>query len=274
MSQLVSHSHAVNAIRRILKPLVRLLLRYQVTYQALLPLLKQTYVEVAEQEFTLPDKAQTDSRISLLTGVHRKDVRKFREQDASLEGAPVSVSMGGQMVAYWLSAPGYQSKGRPVRLPLRSEGQTPSFEQLVQQVVHGDIRPRAVLDEWLALGVVKQDDDGLLCLQQEAFIPRSGEPELLFYLGRNVADHLQVASDNLTAAQPRIERSVCYAGLSEQAVDELHQLYRQQAGELLKHINQEALRLKQEQPGDQRMNAGVFFTDDVAAVNKSRSEPS
>jgi hypothetical protein len=274
MSQLVSHSHAVNAIRRILRPLVRLLLRYQVTYQALLPLLKQTYVEVAEQEFTLPDKAQTDSRISLLTGVHRKDVRKFREQDASLEGAPVSVSMGGQMVAYWLSAPGYQSKGHPVRLPLRSEGQTPSFEQLVQQVVHGDIRPRAVLDEWLALGVVKQDDDGLLCLQQEAFVPRSGEPELLFYLGRNVADHLQVASDNLTAAQPRIERSVCYAGLSEQAVDELHQLYRQQAGELLKHINQEALRLKQEQPGDQRINAGVFFTDDVAVANKSRSEPS
>lgn len=257
---MTSHPYAVNAVRRILTPLVRLLLRYQVTYSALLPLLKQVYVEVAEHDFALPDKAQTDSRISLLTGVHRKDVRRLRtETDGEDAHAPVSVSMGGQMVAYWLSAPGYQSKGQPLRLPLKAKAGKPSFEQLVEAVAHGDIRPRAVLDEWLALGVVHQFDDGLLALKQEAFIPRSGEQELLFFLGRNVADHLQVAAENIQSDSPMLERSVYYGGLSEQAAHQLHDLYRQQASDVLKRMNQEALRLKDSDPGEYRINAGTYF---------------
>lgn len=271
MSLITSHPHAVNAVKRILKPLVRLLLRYQVTYSTLLPLLKQVYVEVAEQDFALPDKAQTDSRISLLTGVHRKDVRRLRVDVANSDGdqAPVSVSMGGQMVAYWLSAPGYQAKGQPKRLPLKGEAGQPSFEALVQAVVHGDIRPRAVLDEWLALGIVQQYDDGLLGLKQEAFVPRSGEQELLFFLGRNVADHLQVAASNLDTESPRLERSVYYGGLSPQAVEQLHDAYRQHVSEALKLINQQALELKQSSPGNCRINAGAYFAEDQQQGSKT-----
>ena len=71
-----------------------------ITYTYLADLLKGVFVEVADREFCIEGKAQTDSRISLLTGVHRKDVRRLRELEAnSAEEIPPVVSLGAQLVA-------------------------------------------------------------------------------------------------------------------------------------------------------------------------------
>ena len=68
-------SSLVAALIRLLRPLVKLLLYHGITYPFLADLLKSVYVEVADREFPVEGKKQTDSRVSLLTGVHRKDVK-------------------------------------------------------------------------------------------------------------------------------------------------------------------------------------------------------
>ncbi|MDP1635270.1 MAG: DUF6502 family protein, partial [Gallionellaceae bacterium] len=68
----------ISAVRHLLRPLVKLLLTHSITFPFLSDLLKSIYVEVATEEFRLQDKPQTDSRISLLSGVHRKDVKNLR----------------------------------------------------------------------------------------------------------------------------------------------------------------------------------------------------
>jgi hypothetical protein len=73
----------LSALRRLLRPLVKLLTAQGLTYPMLADLLKQIYVDVAVREFALGEAAPTDSRVSLLTGVHRKDVKRLR-------GAPVT----------------------------------------------------------------------------------------------------------------------------------------------------------------------------------------
>src|SRR4028118_1391499 len=73
-------------LARLLRPLVRLLIRNGITFPAVTELLRELYVNVAEHDFTLPGKDQTDSRVSLLTGVHRKEVRRLRGA-----GAPANV---------------------------------------------------------------------------------------------------------------------------------------------------------------------------------------
>ena len=70
----------VNAIRKLLRPLVRLMLTFQITYPFVINLLKAIYVEVAEEEFKVAGKRPSDSRINLLTGVHRKDVKRLRTE--------------------------------------------------------------------------------------------------------------------------------------------------------------------------------------------------
>ena len=64
----------MTAVRKVLRPLVRLLINFRITFPQLSEILKSVYVEVANEEFRLPDKAQTDTRLSFLTGVHRKDI--------------------------------------------------------------------------------------------------------------------------------------------------------------------------------------------------------
>jgi hypothetical protein len=58
----------VAAVRRILAPMVRVLIHFGVTFPSLSVLLKGVYVEQAERHFRLSGKAMTDSRVTLLTG--------------------------------------------------------------------------------------------------------------------------------------------------------------------------------------------------------------
>ena len=60
----------LTALQRVLKPLIRLALAQGINYQMLLESLKVVFVQVAEEEFKLSEREQTDSRISLLTGLH------------------------------------------------------------------------------------------------------------------------------------------------------------------------------------------------------------
>jgi Family of unknown function (DUF6502) len=144
------------AIVRLLRPLVRVLIAHGVTFPMLAQLLKDIYVGVAEEAFPLSGKAQTDSRLSLLTGVHRKDVRALRGRGRAGDRPSPVVSRNAQMMAIWAGAADYlDARGRPRALP--RTGGRPSFESLVESVSK-DIRPRVVLDEWQRLGLIRIDE--------------------------------------------------------------------------------------------------------------------
>ncbi len=150
----------VRALRRVLRPLVRLLLAHQITYPFLANLLKTVYVELAERELAIPDKPQTISRLSLLTGIHRKDVKRLREEPLENDAPPPVVSLGAQLVARWTAVEAFLDENdhpRPLaRLP--GSANQPGFDDLVASVSK-DIRARAVLDEWLRLGIAHIDED-------------------------------------------------------------------------------------------------------------------
>src|SRR6478609_12063294 len=88
----------VSALRRLLRPIIRLAIHYGLTFPSLAELLKSVYVEVADEEFQIDGKVQTDSRVSMLTGVHRKDVKRLRsEAAAQTREVPKSISLGAQI---------------------------------------------------------------------------------------------------------------------------------------------------------------------------------
>jgi len=67
----------LKAARRLLRPLVRLMMRSGITFPIVADLMRSLFVEVASQELLTDARARTDSRISLLTGVHRKEIRRL-----------------------------------------------------------------------------------------------------------------------------------------------------------------------------------------------------
>ena len=70
---------------RILAPLVRLLIAKGVTFQMASEVLKQVYVRVAQKQFADDDEA-TGTKLSLLTGLNRKEIRRLRGDGLRLRG--------------------------------------------------------------------------------------------------------------------------------------------------------------------------------------------
>ncbi|WP_284383709.1 DUF6502 family protein [Litoribrevibacter albus] len=271
------------ALKKLLRPLVRLLLSFQITLPYLIELLKRTYVEVAEEDFKLDNKKQTDTRISLLTGVHRKDTRRLRHPDHHEDIPEATTSIGAQLVAHWVSQSEYlDEQGEPKRLPLKAEqAGDADFESLVASVCKQDIRARVVLDEWQRLGMASLIDGKWVELNKKAFIADTSLDEKAFFFGMNLSDHLEAASQNLRSDRPPfIERCVYYDGLNDDAIQELQRMAEAQGMEMLQSLNKRALELRQQQVGAepspaeqspaepsvadssghcQRMNLGFYF---------------
>lgn len=266
------------ALRRLLRPLVRLLLGLQVTYPQLAGLLKEIFVEVGERDFRLRGKNQTDSRVSLLTGIHRKDVKRLRQAGRVETGVPASLSLGEQIHSRWIRESAWlDDEGHPRPLPRQASPGGLSFEALVESVSR-DIRPRSVLDEWLRLGVAHVDDDGNVVLDASAFVPSKGFDEKAFYLGRNVADHIAAAAHNLAGeGEPFIERSVHYNRLSEASGRELQRLSEEQGMAALETINRRAAELQaqdRDEPGnDQRINFGIYVFQKPEDADANGGDP-
>jgi hypothetical protein len=253
----------VGALRRLLRPVIRLAIHYGLTYPSLAEMLKSVYVEVADDEFQIDGKPQTDSRVSMLTGVHRKDVKRLRSEGAAeTRELPKSVSLGAQIAATWSGRSEYLTRdGEPRPLPRLSATETqPSFDSLVRSVSR-DIRSRVVLDEWLRLGVVSMDGEDVV-LNRAAFVPASGFEEKAFYLGQNLHDHAAAIAHNVIVPQaPMLERCVHYDGVEADSIADLSRIAETWGMKALRAVNSKVLERGAEQSGPDkwRMNFGLYF---------------
>src|SRR6056300_100251 len=260
------NSAVITALRKVLRPLVKFMVANQITYTYLSNILKAIYVDVAEKDFPVAGKKQTDSRINLLTGVHRKDVKRLRAEPDSQDSRPANISIGSQLVARWVGDKSLlNSDNSPRKLPLQDDNEfsNKSFEGLVTNIAKGDIRPRVVLDELMRLDLVELDPDHNVILKTKAFTPNRGQEEKLFFFGKNMQDHLCAGVHNLSGEQPPFfDRSVYYDELSADSVAQLKELADELGMEALIKMNEKALALQTADQGSAdahfRMNFGVF----------------
>ena len=273
MARAKRHSHNGNgappavlqAVERALRPVVALLLDQGVGLPALVEMLKGIYVQTAEASLAGDARGASDSRVSVMSGVHRKDVRRLRRAPAGAPRPPAAVLRGAQLVAQWSARREFRdARGRPARLArLKSDGGARSFEALAASVTR-DVGPRALLDELLRLGIVRLDSRDRVCLNQGAFVPARGLEEKAYYYGKNLHDHAAAAARNLKGgADPLLERSVHYAAVSEHSAKELEQLARKAGMRALEQVNRVAFDRKQRDRragnGGHRVHFGVYF---------------
>lgn len=255
----------LTALQRVLKPLVRLSLAQGINYQMLLETLKIVFVQVAEEDFKLAQREQTDSRISLLTGLHRKDVHRLRDHPDSALSQSSLVTLGSQLVGMWISDADFvDADGKPKPLArLASAGGDISFERLVARVSK-DIRARPVLDEWVRVGVVRIDENDCVRLNTDAFVPSVGFEEKLFFFQQNMHDHAAATAHNLMNLTPSmLERCVYYDGLTLTAINELKALAESEGMTALKAVNARAIELQAASlnavDADQRFTYALYF---------------
>ncbi|WP_152604118.1 DUF6502 family protein [Methylotenera sp. G11] len=157
-------SSAMTEIEHYLKPMARQCINSRLDYRQISEIFKTVLVSIAESEFTIAGKSQTDSRISLLTGVHRKDVRRLLSQ---VQNKTLARQHGliTQIITVWLETPELIGKdGTPKPIPRHPQkGYATSFTELAETLTR-DIHVRALWDECINSGVVSLTDDGMVHL--------------------------------------------------------------------------------------------------------------
>jgi hypothetical protein len=233
-----SHNALVAAIFRLLRPLVRLLLRQGIPYGVMADVVKQVYVDVAFQEFGLPRRKQSVSRVSIITGLSRKEVARLRQLDRwDDHEAMQQYNRAARVISAWVREPAFHdASGRPALLPV--EGDDASFSALVRRY-SGDMPVRAILDELLRVGAVEQLADGSIRLLARSYVPAAGEVEKLEILGSDVADLIATIDWNLhcSPSEAYFQRKVQYDNLPVEVMPTLRTLARERAQALLEQLD-------------------------------------
>lgn len=268
-----------DAFKRILRPLVRVMLARGMHYPAIAEMLKSLFVEIADKEFKLDSKRQTDSRVSLLSGVHRKDVKRLRRGiPYAGKSSEVRISLDAQIIAAWNATPAYvDEEGIPKPLArFAQDGGEQSYEALVKKV-STDIHPRAVLDEWLRRGIAAINEKNEIYLKTEAFIPAAGDTEKLFYFGHDLHDHAAASAHNmLNRGEPMLERCVHYDILDAKSVATIQEFATKQGMRALRAVNKhaaEAVATRDNAPENvARITFGVYFYHEQRPASEATTD--
>lgn len=249
----------LQAALAMLRPAVRLLLHAGVDYPRLSASLKGVFIAQALAAIEQSRQAVTDSAVSLLSGVHRRDVRAWR-LTGQPAGAGKPVAASARVFARWVGDAAYvDAQGAPRELP--RTGAAPSFESLVRAVTQ-DVHPFTVLQEWIRLGVAQVDVRGeqeWVVPARADFVPPAGSPDALELLAANVADHGAAAVSNVLGGEPMLEQSVYAAGVSPASAAQLHALARTLWAQARSRMIEEATRLHQADQGGGERGIRVRF---------------
>jgi len=268
-----------NAILVMLRPLARILLKCGIGFREFSELAKIAFVDTASKEYGIRGRPTNISRVAVMTGLTRKEVRRIRDL-ISVDAPPTEIKVTplAHVLRRWHSEPRYtDSDGLPLPLPFDSET-GPSFSQLVREF-GGDIPPGAMRTEFKRVGAVKEDESGRLDAIRRIARPDGLDDRVVTYLLHgayplfcNIAHNLDCEPGTttwpqLTTYSRRINKQdtvrllrVCRDRLEESAAsfDDLFLAY-------------EALNDKESVGSDiepASVAVGMFYYEESEAVNK------
>ncbi|MDU8928446.1 DUF6502 family protein [Alisedimentitalea sp. MJ-SS2] len=236
---------------QILAPLARLAVARGVVFSDLMERLKGHYVRAAMQ---LAEGKPTDSRLSVMTGLQRRDIARLKE----FKSKPRKPNPLTRLVALWQTDKTYAPGGTP--LPLPRSGDAPSFDSLAR-AIRQDVHPRTFLDALEAAGTVRISADDSVQLIETAYVPLGDVQAQMAYLADNVGDHLCAATDNVLGRDPaHFERAVHYGGLTPEQIEILADRFHAGQMMLLEELSREASAMKATAPtgATARFRAGGY----------------
>lgn len=260
---------------RVQAPLCRLLLDSGIDYKQAVLALKQVFLRQAQELMAGRGAPDTDSGLSVVSGVHRKDVHAWRNDPAAHARSRAPMSTSSQVFARWAVSAGYHDRRRRPKAVPRL-GPAPSFEALVRACT-SDVHPYSVLQEMVRIGLVEmalRKGVEYVVPRNDVFVP-AGEPaQLLELFGLNLADHASTAVRNLGGEAPRLEQSVFADGLSEASMARLDELARELWAQSRDRMVTETLRCLQADSADRaatgRMRFGTYYWN---ATDEALPEP-
>ena len=225
------------SVTKVLQPLVRLLLRHGISQAEFSDWTRQAYVDEASAHFGVDGKPPTLSRIAVVTGINRKEVKRLLATTDTTLSQPSRHNRAARVVAAWLRDDEFlDAKGQPIALSYGTPGE--GFNWLVKKH-SGDVPARAVLDELVRTGTVNRDAEDVITLASHGYVPFASEEAMLTLFGESASDLLKTIEHNLThdPSESKLQLSVVYDNVSGEDVAKFKSLSREGVMALLKDLD-------------------------------------
>jgi hypothetical protein len=280
----------LNGLHSFMKPIARFLLRSGIGFREFSNICKVSFVEVATADYGIRGRPTNISRVAVMTGLTRKEVKSVREKiDAGFEDGLWlgKLNLPTQILHYWHNDPDFcETVGTPKALPM--SGSYPSFTDLVHRYA-GDIPAGAMRVELMRAGGVIEEDGGRLVPTRRHYIPRDLDENFIHSMSFSLTNFATTLDFNAGTKEMggesdsrRYERYVWISGLSPEDRREFEILAEARSNKLLMELDEwvgsrEQLRRAEEEStisinGDepQGCGLGIYFFEG----NDQRSQKS
>ncbi|MGH8251847.1 MAG: DUF6502 family protein [Steroidobacteraceae bacterium] len=267
------------AFRYLMVPLVRILLRNGISFNEISEVLKGAYARVAATDFAVPGRPMSYSRLSITTGIARRDFeRVLGEEDRLRRALESNANHIANVLQGWHNDPEYMGPyGFPRDLGFSREARGgPSFEDLVARYAKG-IEPQLMLEELLGIGAAKiAEESGMIHVLKRTFIPEQMAPELIEIFARGVRRYVETIDHNLgeqDAGRRRFERWVFPDyGIREEDWIPFSDMVRDRLQDVIEDLETQFALFRRPKDGvDKKLSVGVglyLYKDDLADDKK------
>jgi len=263
-----------DAVRAVLRPLIRLLLKSGISYKEFAEIAKEVFVAEATSETDLRGRLTNVSRVAVRTALSRKEVARIRREiatrnETSGDGQKTKAdrsSHAARVLQLWHSDPRFlDDVGQPRLLP--TDGPNRTFQELVR-LAGGDVPLGAVRAELLAAGAVQEYSDGTLQVLKRHFIPSDIGEELVVGLVHIVEPVLSGLAHNvLEQGLPPFIQRVAYSERLPSTAREVFRAFSNQAATDFVHQMDAWLSANESPPeadvtDGQKAGIGVFYYEE------------
>jgi hypothetical protein len=184
-------NRSASILRNLLRPAVRFALRRGVKVRSIVDELKSLLIEEARRELRRAKQDLTVSKLSVMTGIQRRDVQKI---SSPLTESEQHLDLMTRLIGSWCSNEKFSRKGTPIALSF--EGAQSDFAELVRGVSL-DLNPSTALFELDRLGLVERKGQELKLLWNAYQI--SGDVDDAYtLLERDIRNLIESVDRNIT----------------------------------------------------------------------------
>lgn len=229
------------ALRRVLRPIVRILIPAGIRFDEFSELARAVYVESAIRDGVDHAGTPTRERIAVATGVTLQQVNHYIENERDLPVAePTLVRVAVEVLHKWHKDSQYlASDGTPIELEFEAASAR-SLSELIREI-DPRVAPGMVLAELLRAGAVTSTDETHFRPLSRSLIPPETHAFRIWCFGAalgRLAETLEYNFNPANAENKRLERFVAGdKGLPRRAVPEFESFASERADQLLTDLD-------------------------------------
>jgi Family of unknown function (DUF6502) len=225
------------ALRRVLRPIIRILIRAGIRFDEFSELARGVYVESAIRDGLEHASNLTRARVSVVTGVTRQQVNYYIDNDGALPSAsPTLAGVLVEVLQKWHTDPQFVG---PYGIPLELEFEASSGRSFRSLVAMVDAKANAgiVLEELLRVGsVTYSGEKHFRAVSRYFMMPEPMSPQQVEYFGNTLTRLAKTLEFNMSPrnSEKRLERFVVAdRGLPAEVIPQFASYARDRTSEFL-----------------------------------------